>query len=154
MALSLCYDHYTDDELKVFLTALGWAVFPDTQESFYLLLLRKTLDDLRKAREEINELRDREGLEQEEFLSRYGRDYRTLSGVPGANLLGDKKDLKPAIEALRDGRLAVNVPFYCVISGVYHYFDWLCDFLVRFSTGEKGKKEIQLDSVTGNLKRR
>ena len=151
MALSLRYDHYTDDELKVFLMALGWAVLPDTQEGFCVLLFRKTFEDLSKAREEISKLRESRELDQEEFFSRLkeiAEHYPVYRQLISWKI---KKDLKPVIEALRDGRLTVNVPFYCVISGVYNYLDWLCDFLVRFSAGEKGKKQIQLDFVREDL---
>lgn len=151
MALSLRYDHYTDDELKAFLMALGWAVLPDTQEGFCLLLFKKSVEDLSKAREEIDKLREKEELDQEEFFSRLEEIIEHYPVYQELISLYIQRNLKPALEALQDGRLKLNVPFYCVISGIYYYLDRVSDFLLRLPAEGKGKNQIKLDFVKGDL---
>jgi hypothetical protein len=131
MRTSLLYDDYTEDELKVLLTGLGWLVGDNSREIFLRSVLFKTRSELAAVSKEMEGVFENNGGEQN------GEAYQMLRNIfdqyPAyEKMLADAiyEDAAFAVEAVIQGDVELKVPLYSVLGGIYALISELVD---RFS---------------------
>ncbi|MDH7578278.1 MAG: SEC-C domain-containing protein [Bacillota bacterium] len=126
--LSLLYDDYTEDEVKILLAGLGWLVVDDTRGLFFQSVLYKTRCDLLAAGKEASEIFEKYGDENklgvyEEIRSIFQK-YPVYKRMLSADML---EGINPAVKAISQGEIKINVPLYSVLGGIYAIISGLAD---------------------------
>ncbi len=118
--LSLLYDDCTEDELKLLLTGLSWLVADDMRELFWRSVLSRTRNDLLSAAREMSEISKKyQDESQHEF---YAKIQTIFSKYPVyKKMLSESlaEEIKPAVAAVVQGKIKVDVPLYSVLGGIY-----------------------------------
>lgn len=119
IAMSLLYDDYSDEELKILLTGLGWLVIDDTRDFFIHAVLCKTKSDLLAAEEEFTRIqgnRDRDQGELYQELRSLLRRYPIYDQMLSEEM---DDDINAVLNAVASGDLEFIVPLYSVLGGIY-----------------------------------
>lgn len=145
---SLLYDDYTEDELKTLLIALGWLVIDDTRSIFLYSVLHKTRSELVAAGEEADQILESHGDEdQYEVYEEMHLLFRKYPVYEQMLSDGISKDINPAIRAVAQGELPINVPLYAVFEGTYAVISKLTDSMPTASSQEAGEKLPPLEET-------
>lgn len=120
IGMSLLYDDYTDEELKILLIALGWLVIDETRSFFLHAVLHKTRCDLVAGDEELNKIQekhwDKGDVEFYQELRSLLRRYPIFDQMLSENM---EDDIKQTLTAVTRGELGIVVPLYSVLGGIY-----------------------------------
>lgn len=129
--LSLLYDDYTEDEIKILLIGLGWLVVDGTRELFWQAVLGKTRCDLLAAGKEAGEILEKYGkdgmLEFYDEMRSIFRKYPVYKKMLAAEMV---EDITSAIDAITQGEVKIEVPLYSVLGGIYALISGLVDTAV------------------------
>ncbi len=118
---SLHYDEYSEDELKILLTALGWLAVDRQQKIFWSSVISRTRDDLESAASEMDEIFGRESWDNDqerlyEEIEAVFERYPIFKKMLAENLA---EDIRPAVMAILSGKIKPKVPLFSVLGGLY-----------------------------------
>lgn len=132
MALSLPRDDWADAEIKTLLTALSWAINDSSRRLFLAAVLEKTINDLEQGEAELQQVITQAGPTAEEARERAIREV--LERYPAyADFIYAQtwEDAYPALQAISEGKLLIEMPLYALIGGTYALIAFLGKNLSR-----------------------
>ncbi|HHW39735.1 MAG TPA: SEC-C domain-containing protein [Syntrophomonadaceae bacterium] len=128
--LSLLYDDCSEDELKLLLTGLSWLVTDEQRELFWWSVLSRTRDDLMAAAGEMSEIsgkyRDKDQAGFYAGVAALFDKYPVYKKMLSESLT---EEIEPAVTAVMQGKIKLDVPLYSVLGGIYATISGLVESL-------------------------